>query len=145
MNYRINEGSFVIPSSAHDRSVNMLVLNLGPGGLTLIATRDQLETGEDLKGFLIRQLRTLASQVKDFKQQDSVPLAVGSMQLPALQLTSSFKQNSASIHQRQTVIQLSGSAVLVFTLTCASLLTTEQDALFQQLLDSFVPKAESAN
>lgn len=139
MNYHINEGSFTIPTSAQDRSVNMLVLNLGPGGLTLVATRDLVQEGEDLDGFLTRQLRTLASQVKAFRQQDRVALTVGSTQLPALQISSSFKQNGASMHQRQTVIRLAGSEVLVLTLTCAAPLNTEQDAYAQQLLDSFVP------
>ena len=139
MNYHINEGSFTIPDQAQDRSVNMLVLNLGPGGLTLVVTRDLVEEGEDLDGFLTRQLRTLASQVKAFKQQERVALTVGAAQLPALQIASSFKQNNASIHQRQTVVRLAGNAVVVFTLTCAAPLNAEQEAYLQQLLDSFAP------
>ena len=139
MNYHINEGSFTIPANAQDRSVNMLVLNLGPGGLTLVVTRDLVEEGEDLDGFLTRQLRTLASQVKGFKQQDRVALKVGAEQLEALQIASSFKQNNASIHQRQTVARLAGRAVIIFTLTCASPLNSEQEAYLKLLLDSFVP------
>lgn len=143
MNYHINEGSFTIPASAHDRSVNMLALNLGPGGLTLVATRDLVQEGEDMDGFLTRQLRTLASQVKGFKQQERVELTVGSAQLPALQIASSFKQNGATMHQRQTVIRLAGSSLLVLTMTCASPLNAEQETYAQQLLDSFVPASTS--
>ncbi|NHZ96100.1 DcrB-related protein [Massilia sp. CCM 8734] len=139
MNYHINEGSFTLPASAQDRSVNMLLLNLGPGGLTLVATRDVVQEGEDLDGLMTRQLRTLASQVKGFKQQDRVALTVSSAQLPALQISTSFKQNGASMHQRQTAIQLAGGAVLVLTMTCASPLNAEQDAYAHQLLESFVP------
>ncbi|NHZ93424.1 DUF1795 domain-containing protein [Massilia sp. CCM 8733] len=128
MNYHINEGSFTIPASAQDRSVNMLLLNLGPGGLTLVATRDVMQEGEDLDGLISRQLRTLASQVKGFKQQDRVALTVGSAQLPALQIATSFKQNGAGMHQRQTAIQLGAGAVLVLTMTCSSPLNAEQDA-----------------
>lgn len=139
MNYHINEGSFTIPPDAQDRSVNMLVLNLGPGGLTLVSTRDDLQEGEDLDGFLTRQLRTVASQVKGFKQHERAALTVGSAQLPAIQISSSFKQNGASIHQRLTAIRLGGSAVLALTLSCAAPLNAQQDAYAQQLLDSFVP------
>jgi hypothetical protein len=139
MDYHINEGSFRIPDQAQDRSVNMLVLNHGPGGLTLVATRDQLQEGEQLEGFLTRQLRTLASQVKQFRQQAPEAVAVGTAQLPALRIATSFKQNNASVHQLQTAIHLGGKAVLVLTLTCAAPLTAEQAAYAQQLLDSFTP------
>ena len=145
MDYQINEGSFTLPDSAVDRSVNMLVLNLGPGGLTLVVTRDQLQEGEDLDGFLTRQLRTLASQVKSFKQQERIAVSVGAAGLAGLQIASAFKQNNASIHQRQTVVCLAGSAVLVLTMTCAAPLNAEQSAYAQQLLDSFVPAVPAAD
>lgn len=144
MDYYINEGSFHIPEQAQDRSVNMLVLNHGPGGLTLVVTRDRLQEGEGLDGFLARQLRTLASQVKGFRQQDAVALAVGPAQLPALRVATSFKQNQASIHQLQTAIVLGGDAVLVMTLSCSSPLNAEQMAYAQQLLDSFTPAEQRA-
>lgn len=141
MDYHINEGSFRIPDQAQDRSVNMLLLNHGPGGLTLVVTRDRLQEGEQLDGFLTRQMRTLASQVKGFRQQEAVPLTVGSTQLPALRVTTSFKQNSATVHQLQTAILAGGGTVLVLTLTCAAPLTAEQTAYAQQMLDSFTPAA----
>jgi len=144
MDYYINEGSFHIPEQAQDRSVNMLVLNHGPGGLTLVVTRDRLQEGEGLDGFLARQLRTLASQVKGFRQQDPVALAVGPAQLPALRVATSFKQNQASIHQLQMAVVLGGDAVLVMTLSCSSPLNAEQTAYAQQLLDSFTPAEQRA-
>lgn len=143
MDYHINEGSFVIPDGAQDRSVNMLVLNHGPGGLTLVVTRDRLQAGEALAGFLTRQLRTLSSQVKNFRQHEPESLAVGTAQLPALRVATSFKQNSATVHQLQTAVQLDADAILILTLTCASPLTAEQAAYGQQLLDSFTPAARA--
>lgn len=144
MNYHINEGSFAIPEQAQDRSVNMLILNHGPGGLTLAVTRDVVQQGEELTAFVSRQLRTLAAQVKQFRQQEPVALAVGPAQLPALQIGTSFKQNNATMHQLQTVIMLDASRVLVLTLTCAAPLTAEQTAYAQQLLDSFAPSGPQA-
>lgn len=139
MDYRIHEGSFVIPDQASDRSVNMLVLNHGPGGLTLVVMRDQLQEGEQLEAFVTRQLRTIASQVKQFRQQAPESLVVGTAQLPALRVATSFKQNNASVHQLQTAILLGGERVLVMTLSCASPLSAEQAAYAGQLLDSFTP------
>jgi hypothetical protein len=144
MHYQINEGSFTVPEQAQDRSVNMLLLNFGPGGMTLVVTRDELPEGEGLDAFLSRQLRTLGSQVKNFKQQERTELSVGSAQLPALQVAISFKQNNASVHQLTTVLALSDKAVLVLTVTCASPLTAEQAAAAQKMLDSFTPAAAVA-
>jgi len=141
MNYQINEGSFALPPQAQDRSVNMLVLNHGPGGLTLVVSRDMAQDGEALDAMLRRQLRTLGSQVKNFKQQDPIAVQVGEARLSALQVSTSFKQNNATVYQLQTMVALGGNAVLVFTLTCASPLTQEQAAYAQQLLDSFTPAA----
>jgi hypothetical protein len=145
MDYQINEGSFHIPDQAQDRSVNMLVLNHGPGGLTLVVTRDQLQAGEQLEGFLRRQLRTLSSQVKGFKQQDLETLSVGPAALTALRIATSFKQNNATVHQLQTAFLLGGDAVLVLTLSSSSPLTAEQNAYAQALLDSFTPAQDAAN
>ena len=90
MKYQINEGCFVIPESAQDRSVNMLVLNYGPGGLSLVVTRELAQQDENLDGFLTRQLRTLGTQVKELKQQTRREVVVGQAQLPGLQITTSF-------------------------------------------------------
>lgn len=144
MDYRIDEGSFRIPDQAQDRSVNMLLLNHGPGGLTLVVTRDRLQEGEELGGLLARQLRTLASQVKNFRQQDTLALEAGPARLPALQVATSFKQNQATVHQLQTAIALGAGAVLVMTLSCAAPLNAEQAAYAQDLLDSFTPAAQPA-
>jgi hypothetical protein len=144
MDYRINEGSLRIPAQAQDRSVNMLILNHGPGGLTLVVTRDRLQEGEDLDGFLTRQMRTLASQVKQFRQQPAEAVTVGPAQLAGRRTATSFKQNNATVHQLQTAILLDAAAVLVLTLTCAAPLNGEQLAYAQQLLDSFTPAIPEA-
>lgn len=147
MDYHINEGRFHIPDQAQDRSVNMLVLNHGPGGLTLVVSRDVLQAGEQLDGFVNRQLRTLASQVKGFRQQEPARVNVGVARLPALRIATSFKQNNASIHQLQTAVLLDAGAgaVLVLTLSCSAPLTSEQSDYAQALLDSFTPAVRTAN
>ena len=139
MNYQIQEGIFTVPAQAQDRSVNMLVLNYGPGGLTLVVTRDLMQEGETLDGMLRRQLRTLGTQVKQLKHQEPAALQVGPASLSALQIAVTFKQNNATVHQLQTMVALRGKAVLVFTITCAAPLNAEQAAYAQQMLDSFAP------
>ena len=139
MHYQINEGTFTVAVGALDRSLNMLVLNYGPGGLTLVVSRDQRQEGEDLDGLLERQVRTLAAQVKNFKVLQRRQVLVGTTHMPGLQMSTSFRQNNAGIHQQLTVFNTGHDAVLIFTLTCASPLTAEQQAYCAQLLDSFTP------
>lgn len=143
MNYQIQEGAFTLPPQAQDRSVNMLVLNHGPGGLTLVVTRDVVQEGEALDAMLRRQLRTLGTQVKQMKQQEPIALQVGTAALPAFQVALSFKQNNASVYQLQTVVALDDNAVLAFTITCAAPLTSAQAAYAQEMLDSFTPAAKA--
>lgn len=139
MQYHINEGSFQLPPDAQDRSVNMVILNAGPGGFTLVVTRDQLEEGEALDEIMQRQIRTLGLQVKQLKQQDSIAVVVGATQLQGLQVGITFKQNNATVHQLQTMVALADNKVLVFTLTSAAPLTPDQRVIAQQMLASFVP------
>ena len=143
MKYQINEGNFTIPDTTQDRTVNMLMLNYGPGGLTLVVTRDQIQQGETLDAMLTRQLRVLASQVKAFKEQQRELVVVGAAQLQGVRVATSFKQNNASLHQLQTMVRVGGDGVLVFTLSCASPLTAEQHACAQQVLDSFTLPANA--
>lgn len=145
MKYQINEGSFILPATAQDRSVNMLLLNYGPGGLSLVVTREQAQQDEDLEGFLTRQLRTLGTQVKELKQHGRRDVLVGQAQLPGLQIATSFKQNNVRVHQLQTVFQPTPDTMLVLTLTCAAPLTQEQNAYAEQLLASFMPNDQARN
>ena len=137
MKYHINEGSFILPATAQDRSVNMLVLNYGPGGLSLVVTREPAQQDEELDGILTRQLRTLSTQIKELKQQTRREVLVGQAQLPGLQIATTFKQNNARMHQLQTVFKPAPETVLVLSLTCAAPLTEEQNAYAGQLLASF--------
>lgn len=142
MKYHIQEGAFTLPPQAQDRSVNMLVLNHGPGGLTLVVTRDVVQEGEALDAMLRRQLRTLGTQVKQMKQQEPIAVQVGPAALPGFQVAVSFKQNNATVHQLTTMVALEGQAVLVLTITCAAPLTSEQTAYVQEMLDSFTPATQ---
>ena len=42
MHYAIHEGTFDLPDAALDRTVNILMMNVGPGGLNLVISRGAL-------------------------------------------------------------------------------------------------------
>ena len=45
MHYAIHEGTFELPDAALDRTVNILMMNAGPGGLNLVIARGRLRDG----------------------------------------------------------------------------------------------------
>lgn len=139
MKYILNEGAFEIPDSTQDRTVNVLILSEAPAGLSLVVNRDRLEPGEDFEGFIKRQLNNVSRQVKQFQEHGRRSVKIGASQLVGVQLDTSFKQNSQTFHQQQTVFQIPSGLILVTTLTSAIPLTQEHRALAQRMLDSFVP------
>ncbi|CAN7171094.1 DUF1795 domain-containing protein [Trinickia sp. LjRoot230] len=141
MQYTLQEGSFVLPDAAADRTVNMLLLNTGPGALNLVVSRDKLRDGENLDAFIERQWTTAARQVSDLKEVARRPVFVGRKELHGVQIDSTMEQEGRTFHQSQTIFQLGADGrMLVMTLTCASPLTDEQQAAVKQMLDSFVPR-----
>ena len=55
MHYAIHEGTFELPDAALDRTVNILMMNAGPGGLNLVIARGRLRDGENLDAFVARE------------------------------------------------------------------------------------------
>lgn len=141
MNYTIHEGTFALPDAAADRTVNMLLLNIGPGGLSLVVSRDVLRDGETVDGFIERQWTTASRQVKDLVEVARRTVAVGVKQLPGVQIDSTMQQQGRTFHQSQTIFRIDDAGrMMVMTTTCASPLTDEQQTALQHMLDSFEPR-----
>ena len=141
MKYTLNEGAFELPDSTQDRTVNVLILSDAPAGLSLVVNRDWFEPGENFEAFIKRQVNTVSRQVKQFQEHARQNVKVGTARLAGLQLDTSFKQNSQTFHQQQTVFQVPSGMVLVVTLTSAIPLTREHRELSQRMLESFAPSA----
>jgi len=141
MKYILNEGAFELPDGTQDRTVNVLILSDAPAGLSMVVNRDRLEPGEDFEGFIKRQMNTVSRQVKQFQEHARRSVKIGASQLAGLQFDTSFKQNSQTFHQLQTVFQVPSGIILVATFTSAIPLTQEHRGLSQRMLDSFVPAA----
>jgi hypothetical protein len=140
MDYAFNEGAFTLPDAANDRTVNMILLNVGPGGPSLVISRDRLEVEESVEQFIDRQLTAASRQVKDLVEKSRRAITVGAAQLPATQIELTLKQNGATYHQVQTIFRVGGDRMIAVTVTCSMPLNDEQQALVQQMFDSFVPR-----
>jgi len=64
MHYAIHEGTFELPDAALDRTVNILVMNAGPGGLNLVIARGRLRDGEDIDAFVAREWEVASRDAK---------------------------------------------------------------------------------
>ncbi|MBN3787293.1 DUF1795 domain-containing protein [Burkholderia sp. Ac-20353] len=139
MHYAIHEGTFVLPDAALDRTVNILMLNVGPGGLNLVISRGRLRDGEDLDAFVAREWALATREAPKLTEQSRRQLTVGGRS--GIQIEATHELDGKLRHQIQTVFPADDAGqMLVMTLTSAAPLTDEQRAIAAQMLDSFQPR-----
>lgn len=139
MHYAIHEGTFVLPDAALDRTVNILMMNVGPGGLNLVISRGVLRDGENVDAFIAREWELATREAPQLVEQSRQAVTVGGR--PGVQIDATHEQNGKLRHQIQTVFPADDAGhMLVMTLTCASPFTDEQRALAEQMLTTFKPR-----
>jgi hypothetical protein len=139
MYYAIHEGTFVLPDAALDRTVNMLMLNQGPGGFNLVISRGRLREGEDLDAFIAREWGLATREAPKLTERSREAVTVGGR--TGIQIEATQEQDGKLRHQLQSVFPADDNgSVLVMTLTCASPLSEERRATADRMLDSFEPR-----
>ena len=139
MHYAIHEGTFELPDAALDRTVNILMMNAGPGGLNLVIARGRLRDGESRR---VRRARmgSRVARCQDADRKARRPVTVGSR--AGIQIDSTLERDGRLWHQVQTMFPSDDAGrVLVMTLTSAAPLTEEQQAIAERMLASFQPRA----
>lgn len=140
MHYAIHEGTFVLPDAALDRTVNILMMNVGPGGLNLVISRGALRDGETIDVFIAREWELATRQAPGLVERSRQAATVGGR--PGVQIEATHEQDGKTQHQLQTVFPADDAGrMLVMTLTCASPFTDEQRALAEQMLTTYQPRA----
>ncbi|MDR1062495.1 MAG: DUF1795 domain-containing protein [Azoarcus sp.] len=112
----------------------------------MVVSRDALGPGEDLKGFIARQIRTLSRQVREFKElkREGGWLGPGDdTSFPAIVLYTSFKQGSQLNFQSQCVAQKPDRGILVLTLTRGSAFDEAALRRWKTLILTFIPAVPS--
>ncbi|HHX4056765.1 MAG: DcrB-related protein [Burkholderia contaminans] len=141
MHYAIHEGTFELPDAALDRTVNMLILPIEPGGLSLVVSRGRLRDAESIDSFVDREWQLASRTAKDLAVQTRRSVKVGQAECPGVQTESTHEQDGRTFHQHQTAFQLdAGGQVIVMTLTSGAPLTDEQRAIGHRMLESFQPR-----
>lgn len=136
---RFAEGSVTLPDNYHDRTLNVFSSD-SPTEATFNIARDQLQAGENLAGYIDRQLSLMEQHFKGWKTASRTPVTPGENLSAGECITASYEQNGQqTIHQQQAIFPLNNGKVLVFTVSRASPLTDKNNAAFQRLLTSFKP------
>ncbi|WP_027819192.1 DcrB-related protein [Paraburkholderia bannensis] len=139
MHYAIHEGSFVLPDTALDRTVNILMLNDGPGGLNLVISRGRLREDENLDAFIAREWALATREAPQLTERLRTAVTVGGR--AGVQIEATHEQDGRLRHQVQTVFPSDDSGrVLVMTLTSATPFTDEQRAMAARMIDSYQPR-----
>lgn len=144
MQYAIHEGTFDLPDAALDRTVNILMMNVGPGGLNLVVSRGALRDGETQGAFIAREWELATREAPQLVEQSRRTVTVGGR--PGVRIEATHEQDGKLKHQIQTVFPADEAGhMLVMTLTCAAPFTDEQRALAEQMLTTFKPRAVQPN
>lgn len=142
MDYQFQEGSFTLPEGFQDRTVNMFVFGTTtPAPLSITLSRDTHLPGEDLAGYLKRQLKLLASKLRGYTvlEQKTVELSA-SHPVPGVQIEAYYMSDKRPIHQRQAAFIIAPGRVLVFACTSQGDFTADQNRNWTDLLASYQPR-----
>ncbi|MFA1239161.1 DcrB-related protein [Serratia odorifera] len=134
------EGSVTLPEGYSDRTVNVLLAG-DDASPSLNISRDALQPDETLADYITRQLETLSHSLKGWVLKGREPVALGNSRLPGESVHASYLRDGKRIWQRQAVFALEQGQVLVFTLAQPRKLAPQDEALLQQVLDSYQPAA----
>ncbi|CAI0690815.1 Uncharacterized conserved protein [Serratia entomophila] len=131
-----SEGSVALPEGYADRTVNVLLAGdeVSP---SINISRDALQPAEALDGYVSRQLEALGQGLKGWAFKSREPAALGGGLLAGEWVRASYLRDGKRIWQNQAVFALADGRVLVFTLAMARKLTPHDDALLQQVLNSY--------
>ncbi|MBE3175416.1 DUF1795 domain-containing protein [Enterobacter cloacae complex sp. P29RS] len=133
-----SEGSVSLPDGYRDRTVNVLLAgdDFSP---SLNISRDALQPDEVLADYITRQLDELSRGLKGWMLKNREPASLGKDLLQGECVHASYLRDGKRVWQRQAVFALQEGRVLVFTLAHTRKLLPQDDALLQQVLDSYQP------
>lgn len=130
------EGSVALPEGYSDRTVNVLLAgdDVSP---SLNISRDVLLPDETPADYITRQLDTLSQALKGWVLKGREPVQLGGGECAGECVYASYLRDGKRIWQRQAVFALAGGRVLVFTLAQARKPAPQDDAVLQQVLESY--------
>lgn len=142
MDYQLQEGSIAVPEGFEDRTVNMFVLgNTIPAPLNITISRDNMLPAEDLKAYLDRQVKLIASKLRGYTLLSKTPAALSAQHpLTGMQVDAYYMNDGRPVYQRQAAFEIEPGRILVFSTTSQADFDAAQNENWLQLLASFQPR-----
>ncbi|MEM5343157.1 DcrB-related protein [Paraburkholderia azotifigens] len=140
--YRIEEGSIALPDGFADRSTNIFVLgNTSPSPVNMNIARDTLLDTETLPAYVDRQIGLLKKNLRNYSvvRREATTLGADSLSLSGEQVTSTHRNGSTTIHQRQAAFIHAPQRVLILSCSSVRPFDGTQETRWQQWLASFQP------
>ncbi|WLI76399.1 DcrB-related protein [Kosakonia sp. H02] len=137
--YILQEATLALPDVFKDRTMNLFTLNdKGASEFTFVVSRASANKGETLQSVAARILRELEITVPQFQLELSRPVTVDGE--PAIELYYQFKNDSAVIIQRQTVVLLdeapAGKKIVSYIGTCPDEFSDYHQRQYQDIIQS---------
>lgn len=134
--YQINEGAIDLPDDWADRSMNVFTPDESENPeWNIVVSRDKLEEGETLDGYLEKQLEEMPKALPRFRLQSNEETRLDDF--PARRVVSTWIGEGGTVRQKQTVIVKDGKS-LVFTFTVLERLHQKYENVLDEFLNSFV-------
>lgn len=147
--YRIDEGSITLPPAFQDRSNNIFVVADKLDTLpNLSIARDTLQAGEDIPAYVTRQIALLKRKMAGHKveQRAASWLGSGDEAIEGEAIQAHYRSGTTTVYQRQAAFALPSAAqplrVLIFTASSPKPFIATFDTLWQDWLESFVPRRD---
>ncbi|MBD2794408.1 DUF1795 domain-containing protein [Xenorhabdus sp. 42] len=130
-----SEGSITLPEGYQEQTVNIII---APNVPALNISRDQINDGEDLAGYLTRQKTLLKNGLKDWQLLEEHPATLGDNLLQGSLLLSRYRpKKGQQVYQCQAVFLRDEKKVLIFTLSSQQAFTDSQRQWLDDCLTSF--------
>ncbi|RJX82703.1 DcrB-related protein [Pseudomonas sp. LS-2] len=142
MDYELQEGSIALPKGFQDRTVNMFVLGASiPSPLSITVSRDTLLPSEELKAYVDRQVKMLASKLRGYTVlgKKGVSLSSGAA-IEGFQIDAYYVNEGRPFYQRQAAFLIEPGRALIFSTTAQADFSQEQNRDWADLLASFQPR-----
>ncbi|WFQ79754.1 DUF1795 domain-containing protein [Xenorhabdus sp. SF857] len=132
---QFTEGSITLPEGYQEQTVNIII---APNVPALNISRDQLNEGEDLSGYIIRQKTLLKNGLRDWQLLEEQETVLGDNLLHGCLLLSRYRpKKGQQVYQYQAVFLRDEKKVLIFTLSSQQAFTESQRQWLDDCLKSF--------
>lgn len=138
--YHINEGTVELPDEWADRTMHIFTPDESENpDWNIVVSRDKLEEGDTLSGYLEKQLAEMPKALPRFRLISNEEIAVNDV--PAREVISTWVGDGGTVRQKQVVIAKNGKS-LVFTFTVLERLYQKYEAVLDDFLQTFVLRRE---